>query len=211
MFMAIWDELANLDVVAIPGFACIFGRNFFRSLTVRMLLLPGLLLFVQTCSILHGICHRKYWMPIAASVPPSKSWKMKVRRAIAVTDSLSLYSSLSLFFIYLLYPGTSQAAFSALRCNDVGLQHELLEADYALICWDSDHWVYASIGIIGIIFYAIGIPLGLGYVLYKHRATIRSNPEYIEIAHYRPLFQFFKDDCYLFECYFMVLDTLTNP
>ena len=29
-FMTIWQSLADMDVISIPGAACIFGRDFFR-------------------------------------------------------------------------------------------------------------------------------------------------------------------------------------
>ena len=38
-----------------------------------------------------------------------------------------------------------------------------------------------------------------GGFLWRKREQVRRAPDYAEVAHYRPLFQFYKPDCYLFE------------
>ena len=38
----------------------------------------------------------------------------------------------------------------------------------------------------------------------RNRVTIKQAPDFVGIAHYKPLFQFYKQDCFMFEIYFML-------
>jgi hypothetical protein len=50
---------------------------------------------------------------------------------------------------------------------------------------------------------SVGVPLYLGTFLWRNSDTVKKAPDYIGIAHYKPLFQFYKQDCFMFEIFFM--------
>jgi hypothetical protein len=50
----------------------------------------------------------------------------------------------------------------------------------------------------------MGVPRWFGVFLFRNCKQIRTAPDYIEIVHYKPLFQFYKPNCWLFEMYFML-------
>jgi hypothetical protein len=80
----------------------------------------------------------------------------------------------------------------------------LREADYNIECHTGLHLPFTVLGAFCMLLYPIGVPLWFGVFLFRNRKQIRAAPDFIEIAHYRPLFQFYKPDCWLFEVYFML-------
>jgi hypothetical protein len=112
--------------------------------------------------------------------------------------------------VYLMHPGTSCKVFEIFRCRVVGDPREptvelwLLEADYSVECYTGVHLVFSVLGGICVLLYPIGVPLWFGTYLFRNRKQIRAAPDYNEVAHYKPLFQFYKPDCWLFEVYFML-------
>jgi len=118
------------------------------------------------------------------------------------------------------------------RCRPVGDDVKLLEANYTQQCFQPEHNVFYAIGWFFLCTYTLGIPCFILYKLTSFQTTILGkpasknfqpavgrkgkkgyrpqvghpatpgNPNYIEIAPFKPLFQFFKPECYRFEVYF---------
>lgn len=116
--------------------------------------------------------------------------------------------------VYLLYPGVAQAAFQMFHCRKLEgggeTQIQLLEIDMTSACVSigGEHdeayaWFY-WLGVLSVVVYPLGIPAYLGYVLYTNRDTIASNPNYITLGGLKPMFIFYKPDCYMWEVYFMI-------
>ena len=87
----------------------------------------------------------------------------------------------------------------------------VLMSDYRIVCTDhgggitSQYLPYLIIGICLTLVWNIGIPVFFTLQLRRHRVTIVSgNMSYAGIAPLRPLFMFFKPDCYMFEIWFML-------
>ena len=143
-------------------------------------------------------------MPIPADLSPSVTYKMKLNRSIVTGNLVSSYSSLLFAIVYLLYPSTSKAVFVMFRCRLVAPALSLLDDDYSIQCWTGAHLCFCFIGAFCLALYPVGIPLYLGRTMWARQDQIQANPKYIDIAHYRPLFQFYKADCFMFEIYFML-------
>ena len=48
------------------------------------------------------------------------------------------------------------------------------------------------------------MPLYFATILLRNQKQIVAAPDYIGIAQYKPLFTFYKADCFMFEIYFML-------
>eukprot|EP01052_Picozoa_sp_SAG31_P059386 SAG31_NODE_18693_length_626_cov_1.250474_1_plen_187_part_10 len=71
---------------------------------------------------------------------------------------------------------------------------------------NSGYLVYLVVAAVLCASWSLGIPGYFGYKLYKHRAVIADGNSacFAGIAPLRPLFMFFKPNCYFFEVFFMV-------
>jgi hypothetical protein len=108
----------------------------------------------------------------------------------------------------------------------------LHEMNYKDTCYTGTHMIFSGLGIFFLIAYTFGIPAFLLFKLSSFKTTILGqpassdykpavgrkgepgykpqvgtvacpgNPNYIEIEHYKPLFQFYKPECFKFEMYF---------
>jgi hypothetical protein len=146
---------------------------------------------------------------------------IRLRRTVRVALLRVKYYELMFFVVYLLYPGCSAMSFSIFRCRGLGgstleEQTARLDADYSILCAGVDapsqHPAqmtptgYTAMKALGWLFigaFPIGIPTVLGFQLYRQRDVIRNNPDYVSLAHLKPLFVFYKPDAYLWEIWFM--------
>eukprot|EP01043_Picozoa_sp_COSAG02_P046779 COSAG02_NODE_4411_length_5386_cov_8.551352_1_plen_1421_part_00 len=108
----------------------------------------------------------------------------------------------------------------------------LLEVNYRETCYTGTHIVFSVLGILFLCAYTFGIPVFLLFKLSSFKTTIQGQPassdykpavgrkdqpgytpqvgtaacpgnqNYIEIAAYKPLFQFYRPECFKFEIYF---------
>ena len=108
--------------------------------------------------------------------------------------------------------------FDMLRCRAVDESGSLLQVDQRVRCFEGDHAALVPVALLFLLFYTIGIPAFLFYKLTSFKSTILGtpetpgNPDYVELAPIKPLFQFFKPSCYRFEVYFWVEKVvLINP
>jgi hypothetical protein len=89
----------------------------------------------------------------------------------------------------------------------------LLMVDYMVTCYDeagginADYLVYIMMVsvVVMCLLWSLGVPAYFGWWLYTHHKIIQArNADFAGIAPLRPLFMFFKPDCYMFEIYFML-------
>ena len=97
-------RLANLDVLSLPGLACLVGESYFRRFAAAMLLPPLLLGLVKAASRLH-LRRVRAAMPIPQGLGPLPRLKLKLHRAVVASGVDASYSSLLFAVVYLLYPG----------------------------------------------------------------------------------------------------------
>ena len=86
----------------------------------------------------------------------------------------------------------------------------VLMSDHRIVCYDATGIIdpgykkYFVAGAIGVLFWSIGVPAFFAYKLFHHRETISAgNFHFAGVSFLRPLFIFFKPDCYMFEVLFM--------
>ena len=138
----------------------------------------------------------------------------KLKSTVKIGLLRSRYAGIMFMIVYLLYPGVAAASFQMFHCRQLegggGTQIELLEIDMASACvsigGEQDEayaWFY-WLGVLTVFLYPLGIPAYLGYVLYTNKNIITSNPNYITLGGLKPMFIFYKPDCYMWEVYFMI-------
>jgi hypothetical protein len=198
------STVVNLDIFGLPGLSCLLGGSYYRKFISKMLMPVILVMVAKFACRLHLQRIRTKRMPIPADLSPSVTYKMKLNRSIVTGNLVSSYSSLLFAIVYLLYPSTSKAVFVMFRCRLVAPALSLLDDDYSIQCWTGAHLCFCFIGAFCLALYPVGIPLYLGRTMWARQDQIQANPKYIDIAHYRPLFQFYKADCFMFEIYFML-------
>ena len=143
----------------------------------------------------------------------------KICRAVVGTKIQAPYYQFICFIMYLRYPAVSKLVFDMFRCRPVAADTYLLEADYQQVCWEGTHLVFAGIALFFYWVYVIGIPAvilyeltrfqttivgkpasdnyvpakgkkgDVGYTAQVGEAAIPGNPEFIGVAHFKPLFQ----------------------
>ena len=143
----------------------------------------------------------------------------KVCRAVVGSKIQAPYYAFIIFVLYLRFPAVSRLIFDMFRCRPVGADRSLLEADYKQVCFEAEHLVYYWVGWFFLCAYTLGIPVYIlykltsfkttilgrpasddyrpavgkkgtgGYVPQVGEAAIAGNPNYIEIAPFKPLFQ----------------------
>jgi hypothetical protein len=158
----------------------------------------------------------------------------KCCRAVFASEISKSYSSFIFFIIYLRYPGCSRAILDMLSCRSVDDNVSLLWVDQREICFEGNHALLAPVAWFFLTFYTLGIPGFLFYKLTSFKlaivgkpaspdfqaatgmpgdpdfkpqvgvAAVAGNPDYIELAQYKALFQFFTPSCYRFEIYFWI-------
>jgi len=158
----------------------------------------------------------------------------KLCRAVIASKIQAPYYSLMCFIIYLRYPACTRIIFDMFRCRTVAPGYKLLDANYQVQCYEGTHVYFYVVGIVFLVAYTFAIPVFFlykltsfkktilgqpasddykpavgkkgeaGYTPQEGTAMITGNPNYIEIAPFKPMFQFNKASCYKFEIYFWV-------
>ena len=76
-------------------------------------------------------------------------------------------------FTFLLYPPVAQCMFQSFLCQRLGLEENLLLADFQVSC-ETDEWQWlASKGSIGVLVYPLGIPASLFVIMFYYRKELR--------------------------------------
>ena len=212
-FTTISDSIGDVisgAVELLPSIACTAGGSFGRRLLFKVMMPVVLLIvifIVHRCRIWH-LVHNK--MPIDETV--MNTLRAKLARALVRSHYVHTSGSWAFAVIYITYPSTSAAIMETFYCRKVSeTGMRVLLSDHSVVCMNGQgviepaYLVYLIVGILLTLAWSIGVPAYFGWRLYSHRDTIKSgNIMYAGIAPFRPLFMFFKQDCYMFEVYFMV-------
>ena len=252
------STLVSIDILNLPGLACLTGSSFYVKFLSTMLSPLIVVVGLRLAARMHIERLRTVTMPMPPeldvdpdSVGPKgsderrrllhRTSNFKICRAVVASKVQAPYNSLICFVVFFRFPAVSRIIFAMFRCrrvaedpNSVPNTINLLEAAYDEQCFQGDHWVFLAIGIFFLVAYTIGIPAWLLYKLTLFKDTIvgkppssgyrpaigkpgdpwyrpevgdkgsPGNPNYIEIAPFKPLFQFLKPQCYRFEVYFWI-------
>jgi hypothetical protein len=154
-----FSKVVNLEVLDLPGMACLVGESDFLHFAASMLVPLILVGLVKTVSILH-VRHIRARLTIAEDTRATRSYKLKLHRAIVVSRVSAHYTALMFAIVYLLYPGTCRKLFEIFRCRSVGHPSEptasllLLEADYTIECLTGMHLPFTVLGAVWILLYS---------------------------------------------------------
>lgn len=211
-FFDLVGSIANLNVMHVPGFACVVAESYFTHWSAQMLILPGIL---GACVIVYKVnkkarveardaaLERIKQENKGTELQPLQKVAERLDLAVELGQIKTSVSSWAFMSVYLLYPGACQAIFSIFKCRKLDHEAKYLIADTRVAClkpdgsYDETYLVFLVFAIVGMVLYAFGIPFVLGLKLYRHRVTIRQNPEFVTLAAFKPLFQFYKPQCYM--------------
>jgi flagellar biosynthesis GTPase FlhF len=159
MFVSLLDSIkvVNIDVMSIfqPLSPCAFSMSFLNGFYAHMLLLPLLILSLKVSEFCGKRSKKKKKTKIGI-----KSIKFKI------------------LFVFILYPGIGQRIFQVMDCQEISGRF-FLRADYAVSCFEGEHFIALFIAIACMFLYVIGIPLGLIIFLGRKRKQLRS-PSMVE-------------------------------
>jgi hypothetical protein len=226
-FVKIVDSVgkyANINVFHVPGMSCVAGGSYFFMWGTKVAIIPVSVLLLAPWSagpVYRAFKAREYkkdeWKGLDENNEDGEYIEdaqvrvgIKLKRALAVGQIKSHLHSLIFFIVYLLYPSSSKAVFDMLRCRELDNGEQVLKADYAQQCnlpggeKPGDYQFFFMLAIFLVFCIPFGIPLYFGYFLHKNRESVMANPKYVALVGLRPLFQFYKKDCYMWEVYFML-------
>lgn len=129
--------------------------------------------------------------------------------ALRIGQLRTSVSSWAFLSVYLLYPGTCLTLFSMFKCRELDSKAEYLYADAEQVCrtpggdYSFDYYTFRTLAFFVVFLIPVGIPLTLGIMMYKQRERISQNPNYLTLVFIKPLFQYFRPTCYMWEIYFM--------
>jgi hypothetical protein len=202
-------DIVDGAVDLIPAVACAFGGTFKRRLIARLCIPMGILfiIFLRHRYQVWKLVHTR--MPIKPHM--KKTWRLKIARALVRSELIHQSTGWSFAMVYLLFPSTAAIIMQSFYCRKIGENVRVLIADYTIFCTGPDgeltdeYMPLLAFGLFATLVWSIGVPTFFGFKLYRNRMTILAgNMNYAGIAYLRPLFQFFKPNCYMFEVFFML-------
>jgi hypothetical protein len=95
-----------------------------------------------------------------------------------VTDIIQARSRQSqkiiMLLIQLMYPKLATRTFQVFRCQDIKHVGLVLDQDFSFKCWEGAHMFYATIALVAVFVYLIGVPLFTFVVLYCNRHRLHT-------------------------------------
>ena len=79
-------SIVNMDVLNLPGLACLVGQSYYRKFIGKMLL-PMVLVGITTLASIVHLRRIRTRMPMPAGLPLSKSWRFKVCAHLSIDTS----------------------------------------------------------------------------------------------------------------------------
>ena len=79
-----------------------------------------------------------------------------------------------MLLIQLMYPKLATRTFQVFRCQDIKHVGLVLDQDFSFKCWEGAHVFYATIALIAVFVYLIGVPLFTFVVLYCNRHRLHT-------------------------------------
>ena len=76
-----------------------------------------------------------------------------------------------LVVLFLVYPSVSATMLSVFNCKDIHGE-AYLDADIQIVCYTTMHKLFMVMAAFGMMMYALGIPLGFLWLLYKYQVPV---------------------------------------
>ena len=145
----------NLDVVGLFGYGiCSMAVPFQDAFILHMLLLPMLSAGIALAHVVSKIL---------------KPLETKEKKAHRKAQTIKLLIVLILF----MYAGLATRCFQMFKCKQFhGVDYTVLEAEPSMICHQEKHMLYATLAIVFIVVYVLGIPLTMWYVMWCNKKNL---------------------------------------
>lgn len=156
-------NFVNFDLIPWSTLACLVTVDYYTKLWV--ICLTPIVVLLLLSAVFFAV------MKLADRCDLRDNDAQRVRRATRKAQ----FTRLSLFTLFLLYPGLCSRVFSFFACREVGGYHYLL-ADFSLGCGPSDkRWLkYLPFVISAVLGLALGIPAFFFALVWRNRLKLRS-------------------------------------
>ena len=110
---------------------------------------------------------------MALSITDAAQWRARriMRLAIRFSPMLRL-ATVSIFTLFSLYPSLVQSAISVMRCSALIEGKRYLIGDLTKECFTAEHFFVFFVGIVGLVVYAVGIPLCAFLAVFLNKTRI---------------------------------------
>jgi hypothetical protein len=190
--LTVLNDIFTIDIFNLIGnigtISCEMNTDFFSGFGPHMLLLPLLLLTMSMAYVIARLRGPKV-LKVKGACLDSKE---------AITTRLV---QVLLSIVFLLYPGICAKLFRLFKCTDYSGTF-YLDADLTVRCFEGKHAEYTRYGIVGMLVYAFGIPLGLFTVLFWQRRAIHTDIQQTNtamVARWGQIYAGYNADVYYFE------------
>ena len=164
-FFDMVGDIANLNVMHLPGLACAVTSSFFLKWSLQMASLPAILL---GCYALF-----KYRSRVLIAQAPTKPILLEqvavdLSLAVKIGQAKTSISSWAFMSVYLLYPGTCRQIFAMFKCRNMEIEAGYLIADMRQPCFNLDgsynetYFYFMILASACAVLFAFGIPFVLG-------------------------------------------------
>ncbi|KAK3232997.1 hypothetical protein CYMTET_56671 [Cymbomonas tetramitiformis] len=144
-------SFVNLDIFSIASVSCTIGEvKFYDQLLAATLLPVVFMLFIGTLYYVGWRVGKRRLSPEAL-----KEFADKCHNSIT-------------FFLFLVYPSTSETIFKTFACVDI-YGEEWLSAQLDERCWIGDHQWWVIYALVGTALVPVGVPLYFLYLLYSNQ------------------------------------------
>ena len=190
-------EVGGGAFTSLPAFGCLLGGAWqaYGVFAINMAL-PPLLLLVAAVLLLPTtlVLTRRQAARAAAGSDAGPKWRGKwgfpniaaalcghLRRAasaaelheyVAPFSPGARFTGVGVFILFTLYPTLVGSIASMLNCVTIDSERRLI-ADLSIQCWEGAHIGFAAGAAVGLVVYALGVPVGVGLVLLFRRKRNR--------------------------------------
>ena len=189
-------KVLNIDFAAILGAVnpCTMYTPFLQRFVYHICLMPILIFILLFFSIVIGV-----------AVTKCKQGELERRERRAINQKMLKLINV---IVFLMYPGLSVKIFSVFKCVEVDSGEFFLANDMSIQCFKPLYNSYATVAVICVAFYVIGIPTLSLLVLYKNRKIISSSAKTLKKEKLDKsignLYAQYKPKYYWWECLEMV-------
>ena len=78
-----------------------------------------------------------------------------------------------ILMILILYPGICNRIFTTFRCQSIeGVEGQVLSIEFATKCHEGKHLMFASLAVVFLFVYVLGIPFSMFLILFQNRKAL---------------------------------------
>ena len=160
-------KILSLDVFEYPGLGCLVGMPWFQRLIIRTLT-PIIILILMAAPVAVSYWRLRSLGPVQAGyMSPREMQRKRLSVRLTHEDTYNTFWTVSLSWIFLVFPSMTLASMEAFSCQQIGRQ-KYLSADLEELCPSpSDGAYWFSIIMTG--FWATGTPVFILWTMIYHK------------------------------------------